>query len=249
VFVTSSDDHGQTWSERREITVTVSKPEWIWYASGPVHATQLTRGAHAGRLLIPCDHNLGEGKSSGSHLVYSDDHGVSWKRGAVDTHAAAAPVHPDECVAVELVDGRIYVNTRDQNGSNPATRAIAYSSDGGETFDAPFAAEPKISSPVVQNSLLRFAARDQGAQEDVLIYSGPGDPKTRRDLTVRVSRDEAKTWEQATVIHAGPAAYCDLVKLNDREFGVLYEAGNKLYDEILFAAVGMDDLAESKPNQ
>jgi hypothetical protein len=30
---------------------------------------------------------------------------------------------------------------------------------------------------------------------------------------------------QKTVIHPGPAAYCDLVKLNGKQFGVLYEAG------------------------
>lgn len=242
IFVTSSDDHGRTWSQRREITATAIRPEWTWCASGPVHAIQLTRGKHVGRLVIPCDHNTGKGGSTGSHLVYSGDHGESWKLGAVDTREATDPIHPDECVAVELVDGRIYVNTRDENGSNSATRAIAYSNDGGETFDAPFIAEPSISSPVVQNSLLRFAAKDQGASENVLVYCGPGDQKTRRDLTVRVSHDEAKTWQQSNVIHAGPAAYCDLVKLNDREFGVLYEAGIKLYDEILFTVVRLDDL-------
>ncbi len=242
LFVTSSDDHGQTWSQRREITATAIRPEWTWCASGPVHAIQLTRGKHVGRLVIPCDHNTGKNGSTGSHLVYSDDHGANWKLGAVCTHAASDPVHPDECVAVELVGGQIYVNTRDENGSSTATRAVAYSRDGGETFEAPFAAEPNISSPVVQNSLLRFAAQDQGAPENVLIYCGPGDSKARRDLTVRVSRDESKTWQQAMVIHAGPAAYCDLVKLNDREFGVLYEAGAKLYDEILFAVVRLDDL-------
>lgn len=246
IFVTSSDDHGQTWSKRREITATAIRPEWTWCASGPVHAIQLTRGPRAGRLVIPCDHNMGKHGSTGSHLVYSDDHGATWKLGAVDTRAAAGPIHPDECVAVELVDGRIYVNTRDENGSSSATRAIAYSSDGGETFDAPFAAESNISSPVVQNALLRLAAKDDGSPENVLVYCGPGDPKARRDLTVRVSHDEARTWQQLTVIHAGPAAYCDLVKLNDRKFGVLYEAGTTLYDEILFAVVGLDDLATPK---
>lgn len=245
MFVTSSDDHGQTWSQRREITATAILPEWTWCASGPVHAIQLTRGKHAKRLVIPCDHNMGKRGSSGSHLVYSDDHGTSWQRGATDTHTADDPVHPDECVAVELVDGRIYVNTRDQNGSSPATRAIAYSSDGGETFDAPFVAEPNISSPVVQNSLLRFAAQDQGAPENVLIYCGPSDPQARRDLAMRVSRDEASTWGPAVVIHRGPAAYCDLVKLNDRELGVLFEAGAKLYDEILFAAIPLEALDAS----
>ena len=179
MFVTSSDDNGKTWAERREITPAAGNAKWIWYAAGPVHAIQLTRGGHAGRLVIPCDHRIGDGKESswGSHLVYSDDHGATWKLGAADTHAAAEPVHPNECVAVELVDGRVYVNVRDQNGSSPANRTVAYSSDGGETFDARFTAEPGITSPVVQNSLIRFSAVDQGDARNLLVYSGPGDPK------------------------------------------------------------------------
>ena len=198
------------------------------------------------RLVAPCDHRFGATDADkdawGSHLVYSDDHGKTWKLGAADTHLAADPLHPNECVAVELVDGRVYVNARQHQGSDPAKRTIAYSSDGGETFDAPFVAEPQITSPVVQNSLIRFAAKDQGDDENLLVYCGPGHPKARRDLTMLTSRDEGKTWNQKTVIHDGPVAYCDLVKLNDNEVGVLYEAGKTLYGEILFATVGLDDL-------
>jgi sialidase-1 len=147
-------------------------------------------------------------------------------------------------VAVELVDGRVYVNARDQNGSDPASRLVAYSSDGGETFDAPFVAEPNIPSPVVQNSCIRISAKDRGDSQSVLIYCGAGDAKQRRDLTVLASFDEAKTWGRKTVIHSGPAAYCDLVKLSDERIGVLFEAGRKLYDEIEFASFGLEDLAK-----
>lgn len=245
VFVSSSDDDGRSWSERREITSEVKKPDWDWYATGPVHAIQLTRRKHAGRLVAPCDHGTAKKAARGSHLIFSDDHGATWKLGATDTHAVADPIHPDECVAVELADGRIYVNSRDERGTDPATRLIAVSSDGGESFDAPFAGEPKLTSPVVQNSVLRFAAKDQGDAENLLIYSGPSDPKQRRDLTIRTSRDEAKTWGQDTIIHRGPAAYSDLVKLADDEFGVIYEAGERLYAEILFAKVRLKDLNKS----
>jgi sialidase-1 len=250
MFVISSDDNGETWSERREITPTAGKPDWHWYAAGPVHAIQLIRGRHAGRLVAPCDHRFGATDPAkdawGSHLVYSDDHGKTWKLGAADTHPAADPLHPNECVAVELVDGRVYVNARQHQGSDPAKRTIAYSSDGGESFDAPFVAEPQITSPVVQNSLVRFAAKDQGDNENLLVYCGPGHPKARRDLTMLTSRDEGKTWSQNTVIHRGPVAYCDLVKLNQKEVGVLYEAGKPLYSEISFATVGLDDLKPEK---
>jgi sialidase-1 len=242
MFVTSSDDNGKTWAKRRDITSAAVKPEWDWCAAGPVHGIQLERGPHAGRLVIPCDHQIKSTNSWGSHLVCSDDHGATWKLGAADTHAADDPLHPNECVAVELADGRVYVNAREHQGSDPATRVIAYSSDGGETFDAPFAAEPSITSPVVQNSLVRLTLANGRNGRNVLVYCGPGHATKRRNLTVLASFDEGKTWEQKTVVHAGPAAYSDMVKLDDEHVGVLFEAGHRLYDEILFARVGLSDL-------
>jgi sialidase-1 len=246
MFVASSDDDGKTWSERREITQSAGKPVWDWYAAGPVHGIQLERGPHAGRLIAPCDHQIKSTKSWGSHIVYSDDHGVTWRLGASDTRAGDDPLHPNECVAVELIDGRVYVNAREHNGSDPATRAVAYSSDGGATFDSPFVAERHITSPVVQNSTIRFAATDRGDKRNVLIHCGPGDPKQRRDLTMLLSFDEGKTWEHRAVIQSGPAAYCDLVKLNNNEIGVLYEAGKQLYDEIVFEAENVNSLFHAK---
>ena len=61
-------------------------------------------------------------------------------------------------------------------------------------------------------------------------------------MTIRVSTDETGSWGQSTVIHHGPAAYSDLVKLNDDQFGVLFEGGDALYNEILFAYMNYDEL-------
>jgi sialidase-1 len=237
MFVTYSDDHGETWAKRHDVSKDALDPDWGWCAAGPVHAIQLERGKHKGRLVMPCDHQQKDSGTWGSHLMLSDDHGKTWRLGAVDTRPVGNPIHPNECVAVELVDGRVYVNARDQHGSNPATRAVAYSNNGGVTLDAPFAPEPNITTPVVQNSAIRFAAKDQGDKRNVLVYSCPGDAKQRRDLTLLVSYDEGATWPIKKVIHKGPAAYSDLVKLDDERVGVLYEAGEKLYGEIVFESV------------
>ena len=242
VFVASSDDHGTTWSGRREITDTAKKPDWGWYATGPGHGIQLERNSFRGRLLIPCDHRDRENKSWGAHMLYSSDHGATWQIGAVDTRAATGAIHPNENQAAELLDGRIYVNARDQHGTNPATRAVAYSSDGGMSFDAPFMAEPNITTTVVQNSVIRFVAKDNVSELNILIYCCPGDPKARRDLTLRVSLDEGRSWTKGTLLHEGPAAYSDLVQLDERRIGVLYEAGETLYDRTEFATVVLEEL-------
>jgi sialidase-1 len=242
VFVTFSDDHGTTWSERRDISATAMRRRWNWCATGPVHGIQLQRGEHAGRLIIPSDHRERGEESWGAHIVYSDDHGATWKIGAVDTRRAPAPLHPNENVAVELVDGRLYVNARDQHGTDPATRAVAYSSDGGLSYDAPFAPERQIITPVVQNSAIRLAAIDRGDERNVLVYSCPGDAKQRRHLTILLSFDEGATWPSKTVLHRGPVAYSDLIDLDGRQIGVIYEAGQKLYEEIVFAVFDLDDV-------
>ena len=242
VFVTYSDDHGATWSDRTEITSSAKKPTWGWYATGPVHGIQLERGDHAGRLIIPSDHRDANTGGWGSHVLYSSDHGRTWQIGAVDTREPSSSINPNENVAVELVDGRIYFNAREHLGSDPATRAIAYSSDGGLTYDAPFVAEPNITTPVVQNSALRFAATDRADDRNILVYSGPGHPTSRRDLTILLSFDEGTSWVMKTVLHAGPTAYSDLVKLQGEQIGVLYEAGQTLYGEIVFASFGYEHL-------
>src|SRR6476620_7039006 len=73
MLVTSSDDNGKTWSQRREITQSAGKANWDWYAAGPVHGIQLERGPHAGRLIAPCDQQIKSTKRWGSHIGYSDD--------------------------------------------------------------------------------------------------------------------------------------------------------------------------------
>jgi hypothetical protein len=245
VFVTHSDDHGATWSPHVEITPAVKDPSWDWYATGPVHGIQLTRGEHAGRLIIPSDHKVAGVAAQGAQVVYSDDRGRTWRLGAVATNAHSESLSsPNENVAIELVDGRVYFNARDAHTANRGNRSIAYSSHGGMSYDPPqFVHETQIVTPVVQNSAVRFRAVDEGDAENVILYSGPGRPTAREDLTIGVSLDETATWTKTTVIHPGPAAYSDLVKLNGEQFGVLFEGGAKLYDEIIFAYMDYDDLA------
>jgi sialidase-1 len=237
VFVKSSDDGGVSWSPRREITASVKDPAWGWYATGPVHAIQLERGEHAGRLVFPCDHCPREKRGWGAHTVISDDHGKTWKIGAVDTHPAKETgevVHPNENVCVELIDGRVYFNARNQAPGDAPTRLVTESVDGGATYERPFVADARFVTPVVQSSLARVAAMDQGAEVNQLVWVGPGARKSRRDLTVRCSKDEGQSWSPGRVVAPGPAGYSDVVALTDDRVGILFETGKKLYDEIRY---------------
>ncbi|MDA7916105.1 glycoside hydrolase [Verrucomicrobia bacterium] len=248
IFVVHSDDHGKTWSKRREITKTVKKDAWGWYATGPVHSIQLTHGKYKGRLVIPCDHRIGTDGADkgqlGAHAVLSDDHGKTWRLGAIDASYENG-LESNETTVIELNTGQLLFNTRDQNGKAKGTRGISWSKDGGETFDSGMKKWENfkpilgvMDPPVVQCSLLR-------ANKNLILFSGPDDNgptgKGRSDMRIRWSRDEGQTWKDGPLIHVGPAAYSDMVVPEKGIVGILHEAGDagqkSAYQRIVFTRV------------
>lgn len=247
VWVCQSRDDGQTWSRPVEITSQAKDPTWGWYATGPGVGIQINYGAHRGRLVIPCDHSYDAAATSsteaqiefGAHVVFSDDHGANWKLGGV--------IRPkvNECQVVELADGQgtLLMNFRAYFGHR--RRAEATSRDGGLRWTAP-QDQPALIEPVCQASFLRLSWPGK-ANVSQLLFSNPADEKRRRNFTVRLSRDEGKTWPVARTLHEGPAAYSCLVALPKGKIGCLYERGEKsAYERIAFAAFPLDWLMGGK---
>ncbi|MDX6259129.1 MAG: sialidase [Kribbellaceae bacterium] len=250
-YVQYSDDDGKTFSKAKNISSQIDDPSWGWYATGPVHGIQLTRGAHKGRLVAgtnyddagdPNDPN--DNKVAGQ-LVYSDDGGDTWQKGATDLRSAAGLL-PQEISVVEKVDGGIYAGARNNNGSAGNSRAFAVSNDGGETYAAPYAAIPGLTTPTVQGSLLRLRATDQGAKYNRILFASPADPERRRYMTIRSSFDEGKTWQSVadgTRITSDWSGYSDMTTLDTGEIGLLYEAGSvDARDQIRFARFTETDI-------
>ncbi|GAA5047664.1 sialidase-1 [Thermocatellispora tengchongensis] len=238
VFVRHSDDDGLTWSEGREITSSVKRAEWRWYATTPGHAIELRRGPYAGRILVPANHSLPpargddgtEGKYNGGHSLLSDDGGLTWQIGYVDDNTDGY-VNVNETTAAELPDGRIYLNTRNDSAA-PGNRADAYSSDGGKTLERPFRPQAGLVTPVVEGSVLQLA------RPEVLLYSGPADPSQRAVMTVRMSLDAGVTWRAAHTVSGLPAAYSDLVPVDAETVGLLFETGEfGPYETIAFRRI------------
>ena len=79
-FIVTSDDDGVTWAAPLDVTRTTKRPtRATTIASGPGAGIQLTRGPHAGRLLIPF--NEGPYGKWQNYAVFSDDAGKSWTYG------------------------------------------------------------------------------------------------------------------------------------------------------------------------
>jgi sialidase-1 len=208
VFMTHSDDDGKNWSKPAEITASVKNKSWGWYATGPGHGIQLTRGKHKGRLVFPCDHV--EGKEGRSHVFYSDDHGKTFVLGNPTEGKM------NECEAAELSDGRLLLSMR--NALGKSRRAFSVSKDGGATWSEPKANE-NVYCPTCQSSIHRYSWKPS-----ILLYSGPGGPG-RRNMTVRASYDEGGTWPDSRVVDLQGSGYSDLAVLPDGTVCCLFESG------------------------
>ena len=234
VFVTSSDDDGLTWSKPKEMTASVKKPDWGWYATGPGCGIQLHHESRRGRLVIPCDHREQvDGKPvMFSHVFFSDDHGATWQLGGtVDRHT-------DECQVVELAGGELLINMRNYwgtTGNRPEIgkrRAVSRSGDGGRTW-SPLEFDETLIEPICQASMISLEPAP--GTKPRLAFCNPASTDKRKNLTLRISSDEGKTWPVSEVIDAGPSAYSSMVPLPEGEIGILYEHGN--YRELRFVVV------------
>ena len=165
----------------------------------------------------------------GSHVIYSDDHGQSWRHGDVIRPLA------NECQVVELADGRLRMDIRSYFGKN--RRALSLSNDGGESWSEVQHTD-ELVEPTCQASMLRYSWSDQGGKSRIL-FSNPAATERIR-MTVRLSYDEGSSWPVSKLLHAGPSAYSSLAVLPDGSIGCLYERGDEsAYETITLARFGL----------
>ena len=229
IFLLSSPDGGTSWSAPLEITLSVKKPEWTWYATGPCHGIQLKSGLHRGRMVIPCDHIEADSKKYYSHVIYSDDHGQTWQIGDITPMDQV-----NECTVAELSDGRLLLNMRNYDRTAKA-RKISHSTDGGQTW-GPVISDQALVEPICQASLLKMPGRRR--KPGKLLFLNPSDESNRIRMTLHISNDDGKTWTDRKLLYGGPSAYSDLVWVKGDVAGCLFEAGLKSpYEGIVFTIV------------
>lgn len=219
----TSDDDGKTWS--KPVDVSHLKPaDATTTASGPGIGIQLTKGAKAGRLIIPFN-----SKDSAANFInwvaYSDDGGKSWKRGK---EVPQDKMQLNEVQVCETSTGGLYLNARKWKGAG--CRKVAWSTNGGESWsDAKD--DTAMPGPDCQNSLLALP----GAKHRILVL-GPTGSK-RAAGTIRLSTDDGKTWDKSRVLVPGAFAYSSMALMKDGRIGVLYEPNSN--SEVLFISVDL----------
>ncbi len=249
VWFINSTDNGNTWSTPQNISLQVHRPnqpiqnsayhfseDWRSYANTPGHALQLTSGKYKGRIFVAANHSEGNPKKDFTdyfmHGFYSDDHGTSF-------HLSQTLDLPgsNEATAAEISNGGLMVNARNQKG-DIKRRIVARSNDGGQNWKQ-FSFDEYLPDPVCVGSILNIGERNG---KNVLAFSNAADTLRRNNLTLRISYDEGVSWVKNILIEAGKqdgkidaTAYSDLVKLNKKSIGVLYERDD--YKEIVFKTI------------
>ena len=229
-FSMRSTDDGVTWSQPVEITAAFEpfrkKHNWKVIATGPGHGIQLK----GGRLVVPiwlAYGGIGDHGPSVCGTIYSDDHGKTWQAGDIAIPNEGEFGDPNESILATLSDGRVMMVSR--NESKPNRKLVTTSADGATAWGKPeFHAE--LWEPRCMASLLSHPS-------GVLVFSNPhtlplnnnnveipnGKGK-RENLSIKLSRDNGKTWPVNKTLEVGPSAYSDLVVQPDGTLLCLYEA-------------------------
>jgi len=226
--VSESDDLGVTWGAPRLIT-SVVKPgasstvpapgdvQGAFASSG--EGIQLRYGTHAGRLVQQYAGTVRQADGSNAlqaYSVFSDDHGITWQRGAF------VGTGMDENKVVELSDGRVLLNSRNHAGGD---RKIAISNDGGATWGA-VSEDTDLPDPGNNASIVRlFPDAAQGSADAAkLLFRNADSTTSRQNVSARVSCDDGTTWSSVRSIAPGFSAYSTATRLDDGMIGVLYES-------------------------
>ncbi len=230
VFMTSSTDNGQSWSYPVEITNNVkvtsaSNPNpaafpstpWGWYATGPGHGIQIQNGPYAGRLLIGADHRTTVDNSgiSWSHVIYSDDHGLTWHLGGGLQQNSINGNYSNEASLVEQSDGGLYMSMRVLG--NAQYRGFSRSYDGGMTW-TPLALDARLTIASIQGSVLRV-------NDHTILLSAPDTSGLSRQMTIWASYDNGENWAKLKTVFFEYSGYSDMVLVGPDTVLLAYNRG------------------------
>jgi sialidase-1 len=204
-------------------------------ATGPDHGIQLRNG----RLIVPVWLSTGTGgnahRPSVTATIYSDDAGRSWHAGEIAVPCTDEWINPNETVAIELADGRVMLNVR--NESKAHRRLVTTSKDGATGWSTP-KFDDALMEPICMGSMVRYSLATEGGKNRILFSNPdnlsradgketPGKNRDRRNVSVKLSYDEGRTWPVTKPVEPGWSAYSDLAVTNRGTILCFYGRGGK----------------------
>ncbi|PHN05152.1 sialidase [Flavilitoribacter nigricans DSM 23189 = NBRC 102662] len=231
-MLVKSEDDGRTWSAPVNITEQIKRPEWQLLLEGPGMGITMKNGT----LVFPAQFKDGN-QIPHATIVYSTDRGESWQIGT------GAKSQTTEAQLVELADGSLMLNMRDDRGNSPGgrnglgARSVMITKDMGQTWTEHPTSREALPEPVCMASLVRH----QTPSEEVLLFSNPLHRYVRKNMTIQLSRDEGQTWprEHHLLLDEGQGnGYSCISSIDENTIGIIYEGSQA---DLIFQRV---DLAE-----
>ena len=214
----SSNDNGKSWSKPVDITNQISKENWKndfkFITSG--RGIQTKKGT-----LLHCLVNL----QKGTHVFGSNDNGKTW-------FITETPTSPgDESKIVELNDGSWMVNSR---VNKLGYRYSHVSNDDGKTWISK--KEESIIDPGCNGSLIRYSH----GEKNLLLLTNINNKKERKEIVLRYSIDEGRSWSNPKIIYNGEAAYSSMTVMENGNLGLFFEMDN--YTKNVFTSISIKDV-------
>jgi hypothetical protein len=259
-----SDDHGLTWQNEIDITSSVHRPlildrtatedlspalpqpEWRIQRPTLGHAIQLRHESVKGRLFYAGVFTAGDRSvfESQNYAFWSDDLGETWTIGGI-----VPQIGLNEATAVELETGGVMINSRaylDRQSVGRRAVTIGTFDEQGHIAFGRTRFDPALVDPAVQASVMRYTWSNDVSHGGAgrILFSNPNHARARRNMTVRMSCDDGRTWPFSRTIDPGPSSYSDLVIQEDMDIGLLYERGNQ--GGIFYASFPLEWLSDGQ---
>ncbi|MCB1078928.1 MAG: exo-alpha-sialidase [Verrucomicrobiae bacterium] len=261
-FYMRSEDDGVSWSTPTEITASFEPfrkdYDWKVLATGPDHGIQLKNG----RLVVPVWLSTGTGgnahRPSVTATIYSDDQGKTWHASEIAVPCTDEFINPNETTAVELADGRVMLNVR--NESKAHRRIIVVSPDGATGWSEP-KFDDALLEPICMGSVVRYSTEAGGGGKNRLLFSNPhnlekakgkvepGKNRDRKNVSVKVSYDEGQTWPVSKPVEPGWSCYSDIAVTKSGTILCFYGRGEQpsfAGDRLTVARFNLEWLTDGK---
>ena len=232
-LITKSSDDGLTWSEPINIT-SAKKKEWWLFAPAPGLGITMTDGT----LVFPTQGRDEKGTPF-SNITWSKDGGKTWKT------SNPATKNTTECAVVELQDGSLMLNMRDnRNRGNEEVngRSVFVTSDLGETWKEHPTSRKALIEPTCMASLHTHRYMEDGVEKSLLLFVNPASTSKRNNITLKVSYDGGNTWPEEKQIlldeYSGRGYSC-ITSVNDSTLGILYESSQA---DMAFQTVSLKEI-------
>lgn len=230
LFLSHSSDVGASWSEPVDVSSTLRNGNGA--GSGHAGGIQLSQGPHKGRLIVPL-------YSGGCYVVYSDDHGASWRKGSTIPNNPKGEEGAGEWAVSETgaftTDGTPILLASRRNTpphdipsglTGKGYRLQSLSEDGGLSW-GPEWEQKSLPEPIrgCEGALVYHP----GTRRMYFSHPDPELDLLRNLLRVWSSVDKGQTWERHHMVWPGAAGYSSLVVMGhgkDAPLGVYYDRNN-----------------------